>query len=205
MPVFALRDLHIGGRRVDPLGGGLAFGLVSLAICRMSESVRKERSGWAVLNSPIVIALLTSGVLAALGATYSNRLAADARREARREEMVGLATELRLRVERLEAIDVALLRTREAKARVQLGAAVRDVIEGNSARAATQPRFRGVNMRALIDQASTADDYHRWPDLRRDLAILDASDRIAAAELRVQMPRLREFARTTSVRWSPGP
>lgn len=84
-------------------------------------------SGWAVLNSPMVVALLTSGLLAALGASYTNFRLDRELELSRREEMLLVTGELRARAQQLEVIDVALLQVGSNKEKRELGAMARKV------------------------------------------------------------------------------
>jgi len=170
---------------------------------RMEQSDRatpRTTSGWAVLNSPIVIALLTSGLLAALGATYNNRQVELREQSAKQAEMAAVATEFRLRVARLEAIEVALTKTGEPEARQQLGSLARAIISGTESQS-IQREYRGVHMRSLARQLRLASP-PLDPEAEGDLLILDASDRIAAQELSKRLTRLRDFARLSELHWA---
>jgi hypothetical protein len=156
-------------------------------------------TSWSVLNSPFVIALLTSGFLAALGATYNNRLERDARLEANQKEVAAAATEVRLRAMRLEAVDVAILRTPDEPTRRALGDVARLIIAGQLDTAISQPQFRGVHMSVLVDRAAEHSDEIAAIAVQGRLAIVDSASATAAEQLRQQMPVIRAFARKVYV------
>ncbi len=146
---------------------------------------------WAILNSPLVIALVSGLLIAFIARSYSLRDEAAKELAAQSVQLDAALTELQQRVSYLESAD----RTWDARCNyLAASKAEWDIINGNGAYLSTTPSYRGINIMVVLTEAQRSSgawdpnyDAHRW------LGTFSIPPTRTAIILRTQLPWLQKY------------
>lgn len=174
-----------------------------------------SRGWWVVANSPLVIVLLSGGVLAGSAKIYTDHQEATKDRNARRSTLSSLLVEYRQRLSALESLDGELNEflgegpkmrgpygrpMTDAKRKIfelrskEIGKREWDVIRGSGAYVATAPAYANINLQTI---AAQIDDVAEIPTVQsapiQMLGFLNADPDILWIFVRAYLPEMRTF------------